>query len=91
MLHCNNAVRPHLVGTTTLRATESASMLPSPAPRPERAGPSPDRGRLALVLGGGNALGAYLAGAYERLRTADRMTFLEFAETGPGAALRPAQ
>src|SRR5688500_2758997 len=44
-------------------------MLPSPSPRPDRdrlpTGEGPER--VALVLGGGNALGAYLAGAYERL------------------------
>src|SRR5919206_536658 len=68
MLHCDNSVRPNLVGTTTVRATESASMPSSPAPRPDR--PFPDQGRVALVLGGGNALGAYLAGAYERLHEA---------------------
>ncbi|WP_207485200.1 patatin-like phospholipase family protein [Arenibaculum pallidiluteum] len=40
---------------------------------PQQAGPaaatrqSPAGARVALVLGGGNALGAYLAGAYERL------------------------
>ena len=45
-------------------------MPPSPAPRPGRDRPFPDRGRVALVLGGGNALGAYLAGAYERLHEA---------------------
>jgi NTE family protein len=44
-------------------------MLPSPSPRPDRNGLSTGEGRerVALVLGGGNALGAYLAGAYERL------------------------
>ena len=46
-------------------------MLPSSsAPRPaDRRGPPAGNGpaRIALVLGGGNALGAYLAGAYERL------------------------
>jgi NTE family protein len=47
-------------------------MLPSPVPKPDRHGPLPGQGgrRLALVLGGGNALGAYLAGAYERLHGA---------------------
>ena len=68
MLHCDNTVRPNLVGTTTVRATESASMPSSPAPRPDR--PFPDQGRVALVLGGGNALGAYLAGACETLHEA---------------------
>ena len=44
-------------------------MLPSSAPRSNRGGSPTDTGRaqVALVLGGGNALGAYLAGAYERL------------------------
>jgi NTE family protein len=46
-------------------------MLPSfSAPRPDRDGSPADEsraGQVALVLGGGNALGAYLAGAYERL------------------------
>ena len=44
-------------------------MLPSPSPRPDRNGLSTGEGReqVALVFGGGNALGAYLAGAYERL------------------------
>jgi NTE family protein len=44
-------------------------MLPSPAPQPDRDGLSAADGRerVALVLGGGNALGAYLAGAYETL------------------------
>ena len=44
-------------------------MLPSPSPRPDRDGLPTGEGReqVALVLGGGNALGAYLAGAYERL------------------------
>src|ERR671915_332382 len=45
-------------------------MLPSPTPRPDRDGPLANGGRvqrIALVLGGGNALGAYLAGAYETL------------------------
>jgi NTE family protein len=50
----------------TVRATESTGM--SPAPRPNRDRPLPDQeSRVALVLGGGNALGAYLAGAYETL------------------------
>ncbi len=66
MLHCGKTVRPHLVGTMTVRATESTGM--SPAPRPNRDRPLPDQeSRVALVLGGGNALGAYLAGAYETL------------------------
>jgi NTE family protein len=44
-------------------------MLPSPAPRSDRIGLVTDGGReeIALVLGGGNALGAYLAGAYQHL------------------------
>ena len=44
-------------------------MLPSSAPRSDRDGSFADAGReqVALVLGGGNALGAYLAGAYECL------------------------
>src|SRR5215204_3416012 len=44
-------------------------MLPSPAPRSGRDDSFTDEGRqqVVLVLGGGNALGAYLAGAYERL------------------------
>ena len=44
-------------------------MLPSPSLRPDRDGLPTGEGRerVALVLGGGNALGAYLAGAYERL------------------------
>jgi NTE family protein len=46
-------------------------MLPSSssAPRPDRDGSPTEKGpaRVALVLGGGNALGAYLAGAYETL------------------------
>jgi NTE family protein len=44
-------------------------MLPSPSPRPNRNNLSTGVGRerVTLVLGGGNALGAYLAGAYERL------------------------
>src|SRR5688500_3473176 len=45
-------------------------MPSSSAPRPDLDGPFPDQGRIALVLGGGNALGAYLAGAYERLHEA---------------------
>jgi NTE family protein len=50
-------------------------MLPSPTPtpRPDRDGPFANGGReqrVALVLGGGNALGAYLAGAYEGLHEA---------------------
>src|SRR5918992_5990748 len=48
-------------------------MLPSPTPRPDRDGPLANGGReqrVALVLGGGNALGAYLAGAYEGLHEA---------------------
>src|SRR3954471_5176777 len=60
---------------------ERASMLPSPAPPPGRDGPLTSEARKrgprlvpsrrtpppALVLGGGTALGPYLAGAYERL------------------------
>ena len=44
-------------------------MLPSSTPRAERDSASTGEGReeVALVLGGGNALGAYLAGAYESL------------------------
>ena len=44
-------------------------MPPSPSPRADRDGSpaDPGRERVALVLGGGNALGAYLAGAYELL------------------------
>ena len=49
-------------------------MLPSSssAPGPDRRGPPARNGptRVALVLGGGNALGAYLAGAYETLHEA---------------------
>src|SRR5438552_9022563 len=60
-------------------------MLPLPAPTPgrdrpltrearkrdaPRLVPSRRTPRTALVLGGGNALGAYLAGAYERLHEA---------------------
>ena len=43
-------------------------MPSSSSPRPDLDGlPRPGPGAVALVLGGGNALGAYLAGAYERL------------------------
>src|SRR3954468_7777206 len=63
---------------------ERATMLPSPTPPSGRDGPPasaarkrgprlvPSRrtSRTALVLGGGNALGAYLAGAYQRLHEA---------------------
>jgi NTE family protein len=44
-------------------------MLHTSAPSSDRDGSFTDegRGQVALVLGGGNALGAYLAGAYEHL------------------------
>src|SRR3954463_12243640 len=48
-------------------------LFSSSAPRPDRDGFPADEsraGQVALVLGGGNALGAYLAGAYERLHEA---------------------